>query len=396
MSKYFLIQTKRLLRIFPAILLIAVLLYGGLNLAYNGMIRQWNQSDVFQKVVLGMVGTTDDYYLELGMKAVQTMDSSKFIVSFEAMEAQEAQKALETGKIDAYIYFPPEFVDNARTGWVTPLQFVSASGNENILSLVKEELTSAIDDVLLSSERASFGLYDALTDLGEGEIAHEKRNALAISLASLMLNRQNMYEAEILGVADGQSFDQYMLCGILTLFLFMLTMPFVSVFVRESPVMEKHLKSRGIGFFKQVLCELSAYFLCLMVFAVVMLLALSSLTVKNILLMIPTALAISALSHLMYGISRDLITGVLMQFVTVVALCFVSGCMYPVHFFPVQVQRLSAYLLPSWIKSCISGVLYGTDALGAVWSLLGAFALFGGLSVLVRCHRVNGIRGARS
>ena len=156
MSKYFLLQLKRVLRILPAIVLVAALLFGGLYLVYTGLITQWTQADVFQKVTIGMVGTADDHFLELGLTAVQTMDSSNLTVTFEAMEEQQAKSALETGQIDAYILFPPEFVDNARTGLISPLQFVSAAGSENILSLVKEELTSALDDVLLSSEQAAF------------------------------------------------------------------------------------------------------------------------------------------------------------------------------------------------------------------------------------------------
>lgn len=395
MSKYFITQLKRLLRVFPAILLVAVLLYGGLTLALNGMILQWNQSDVFQKVNIGMVGTADDYYLDLGLKAVQTMDSSKFTVSLVALEEQEAKKALETGEIDAYIYFPPEFVDYARTGFVKPLKFVSAAGSENILSLVKEELTTAIDSVLLSSERAAFGLYDALADLGEQEIAHGKRNELALALAALMLNRQDMYMLQELGVANGQSFGDYLLCGILTLFLFLLTMPFVGLFVRENSAMEQHLKSRGIGFSRQVLCEITAYFLTLLILAVMMLAVLSALTVKNVLTMIPAILSVAAISYFIYGIAKDLITGVLMQFVAVIAMCFVSGCMYPVHFFPVSIQNFGAYLPPSLVRSCVSSVLYGTECTAAIWGLLGVAVGFTALSVLVRYARANGGRRAK-
>ncbi len=397
MSKYLLTQLKRLLHIFPAILLVAALLYGGLSLAYNGMIRQWNQSDVFQKVNLGMVGTADDYYLELGLNAVQTMDSSKFTVSFVAIEGKEtANRALAKGEIDAYIYFPPEFVDNARAGIITPLQFVSAAGNENILSLVKEELTAALDDVLLSSERASFGLYDALHDLEQPDIAHGKRNELALSLASLMLNRQAMYRTQELGVANGQSFDDYMLCGILTVFLFLMTMPFVGVFVREDSAMEQHLKSRGVGCFCQVLCEFAAYCLCLLLVAVLMLVVLSALTAKNILTVLPPVLAVAAVSYFMYAIARDIITGVLLQFVTAIAMCFVSGCMYPVHFFPVSLQKAGAYLPPSMVRDCLAGILYGAQCQTALWSLLGLAVGFALLSVLVRYIRVSGGRRAKA
>ncbi len=397
MGKYFTAQLKRQFRLLPALLLVAALLYGGLSLVYNGMIRQWNQSDVFQKVNLGMVGTADDYYLELGLNALQTMDTSKFTVSFVAFEEQqEANRVLANGEIDAYVYFPPEFVDNARTGIVTPLQFVSAAGNDNILSLVKEELTAALDDVLLSSERASFGLYDALVELGESDIAHEKRNEIALRLAALMLNRQTMYNTQVLGVANGQSFDDYMLCGILTVFLFLMTMPFTVIYVRDNLDMEQHLKSRGVGVACQVLCEIASYFFVLLMLAAGILTVLSGLTVRNLLLMIPVTLAVAAISYFICGLAREIITGVLLQFITVIALCFVSGCMYPTHFFPVSIQNMGAYLPPALVRSCISGILYGSQCTVAVHGLLALAVGAGMLAIQVRYIRVSGFGRANT
>lgn len=396
MSKYFLLQLKRVLRILPAIMLVAALLFGGLYLVYTGLITQWTQADVFQKVTIGMVGTADDHFLELGLTAVQTMDSSNLTVTFEAMEEQQAKTALETGQIDAYILFPPEFVDNARTGLISPLQFVSAAGSENILSLVKEELTSALDDVLLSSEQAAFGLYDVLKDLGHQDIAHGKRNELALELASLVLQRQNVSAVEEIGVADGQSFSDYMLCGILVVYLFLLTLPFVSLYVREDPAMEQNMKSRGVGSVVQVLCEIGAYFLCLLILTALTLAAMSAFSLEAVVTMMPAALAIAAISFFLCSLARDLITGVLLQFVTILALCFISGCMYPVHFFPVSVQNVAAWLPPALTRNCLAGVLSGTDCSFAAWSLLGIGIGFAGLSVLMRYVRIKAGRRANA
>ncbi len=392
MRKYFITQVKRILGILPAILLVAALLYGGLDLAYRGLIVQWNQSDEFQKVNIGIVGTDDDYYLELGMKAVQSMDSSKFTVSFIPMEEKQAKKALESGQIDAYIYFPPEFVEDARRGFVTPLQFVSAAGNENILSLVKEELTTALDDVLLSSERASFGIYDALVALGEEDIAHQKRNELAVSLAAQMLNRQSMYHTDVLGVANGQSFDQYMFCGILTVFLFMLSLPFVRLYVRDNTIFEQHMKSRGIGGVAQVISEITAYFLSLLLIVLIMLTLLSGFTVQNILTAMAVVLALTSFSYLLYSIVKEIITGVLLQFVVVIAMCFIAGCMYPVYFFPISLQKIGTILPPAMVRNCISGIFYKTDCSFAVFYLLAMSAACIALSVLVRMTRIHGGR----
>ena len=53
MSKYFLLQLKRVLRILPAIVLVAALLFGGLYLVYTGLITQWTQADVFaQRMII--------------------------------------------------------------------------------------------------------------------------------------------------------------------------------------------------------------------------------------------------------------------------------------------------------------------------------------------------------
>jgi ABC-type uncharacterized transport system permease subunit len=82
--------------------------------------------------------------------------------------------------------------------------------------------------------------------------------------------------------------------------------------------------------------------------------------------------------------------GVLLNFFGTLALCFVSGCMYPVYFFPVALQKLSAYLPTGLARTQLSGCLTGkTEFLpGLLLTLYGI--VFLALSVLLTRKRLKG------
>ena len=59
--------------------------------------------------------------------------------------------------------------------------------------------------------------------------------------------------------------------------------------------------------------------------------------------MIPGILAICSLQFLVYEFCSDVITASLLQFVASMGLAYISGCMYPISFFPESMQRIAVY-----------------------------------------------------
>ena len=124
MKKYFCVQLKRLGRIVIPVLLVAAILFGCLMVVYDAVISMSEESEVTTRYQVGVVGTADDLYLQLGMKAMAAIDSSRFSIELVEMEEKEAEKAMRRGKIAAFVVFPEEFLDSAFRGKIIPVKFV--------------------------------------------------------------------------------------------------------------------------------------------------------------------------------------------------------------------------------------------------------------------------------
>lgn len=399
MNKYFATQLKRLLRLLPVVLCVLILLTTSIYLVYNGLVSRWTKSDTLEKFNIGLVGTQDEPMLQVGLEAVTSMDSSSMSIVFLEMDEETAINKLNAGQITAYVVFSEEFLQNALAGKITPLRFVSSSGSENIVSLVKDELTTAIATLLLSSEYGAFGLTEALEAYGyDGSFQQEHINKLAIEYAEKVLNRDAVYEVQEIGIVEGFegiSFEDYLLCGLSVVFLFLLTLPFVAVYSKDDLVMERLLKSRGVGAVSQTVCELGAYVLFFWLMASFMLFGIGKFSFAGILHVFPVAFSIAAISYLIYNLCRNLLSGVLVQMILSVAVCFVSGCFYPVYFFPLPVQKIAKYLPPAIAREHLASYLTDKAATQSGWLLLGIGFVCGMLCVLLRYMRITSGRGGK-
>lgn len=395
MGKYFVIQLKRIGRILPLILCVMAILFGGISLVYQSLVSQWSDPDKYDRLSVAMVGTANERLLNIGFHALTTMDSSNVTVEFLQMEEEEAGTALERGQIEAYVVFPENFMDNAMGGNIIPLQFVSVAGGENLVSMVKDELTSAFANLLLTSEQGAFAIGDVLAENGESEIAWQKTNDLALDYALRVMDRSLVYTVEELGISDGLTFEQYLMSGLAVVFLFFMTLPFVGVLIKEEASLEQLLKSKRVGACSQVLCEIVAYILWVAVAIAVPVLILTDVGISSLVQILPVVLCVCGISYLVYSLTRDVLSGVLLQLMTSVAMCFVAGCMYPVYFFPVSVQKFSEYLPAAMARNHMAGLITGkpTDAHIVPLLAIGAGCVL--VSMLIRHVRIGGRKGAR-
>ena len=74
---------------------------------------------------------------------------------------------------------------------------------------------------------------------------------------------------------------------------------------------------------------------------------------------LPAVALITSLQFLLYQLSDSLVSGVLIQFVSAVLLGYVSGCFYPITFFPKAIRFVSG-ILPSGIaREYLSSLILG-------------------------------------
>ena len=395
MGKYLFLQLKRLLRILVPALLVAAILFGCLALAYQAASTMLGQPQQQSKIKFGVVGTAGDTFLEMGMLALNTIDSARFSINFISMDEAQAEDMMRRGELAAFVVIPDGFIDAAMYGNILPVKYVSTAGAVSIVTMLKDEITKMVEDIVIETQKGIFGAGDAMRDEGfsGGDVEYE----LTFEYFDFIFARSKMYSVSELGNADGIGLAEYLLSGFCVVLLMLVCLVFAPMMIRSDLSMARMLSASRRPVIGQVLCDFVVYLLgILCVVAVLLAIAAATgwvkLTGGVILQWLPVVIAMGALSFLLYELSTNLISGVLLQFFVLLVLCFVSGCFYPVTFFPDSVQAVAAYLPTGVARSQLAESFADVSQTGGVL-LLGYGAVFFGVSALLRKAKVALVRG---
>lgn len=398
MKTYFYLQCKRVLKTLPLVLCVLLLLFGALLAAYTGLTAYLSDSTSTHKFKVALSGSTDEPFLEMGLQALQAFDSTRFAVEIVSMEEPEAAEALARGDVAAYVVVPEGFMEAAMHGEILPLKYVSTNGAASLVSLFKDEITRLISDILTACEKGAYGVGDALKAQGYSSQAYDAMNELSIQYVEFVFVRSGTYRVQELGIGDGLGLEGYLMCGLSVLFLLLACLPFAPVWIRRDPSLGRMLSAKGKSVLGQVVCEFGAFLLGMAALLAVVL-ALASLGLDTAMLVkialgaLPAVVTVAALSFLLYELSGDLISGVLLQFFVTLAMGFISGCMYPVFFFPETVQKIAAWLPTGMARSFLASCVTGTPNTGSLAGLLGYSAVFFAVTCLARWRKVTRVRG---
>jgi len=375
MSRYFLLNCKRTLALLPRVLLGVVCMGLALGLLLGALLAQ-NSREQGQRLTVALVGTADDPILEMGLAALQSLDSTRYTIDIAALTEPEAREKLQAGKIAAYAVIPEGFTHEAGYGHFLPITLVTGTGAGDLASVFKTEITQVLTDILAEARKGVFGLADALE--AQGMPSHKPMNQLALSYVEFILVRERTYSTELLGIGDGLGLSGYLLRGLAVVLLGLTCLPFGTVLLRQDMSLHRLLAARGLGAFRQVLCEFGAFYLALLIPG--LWLAVAGIS--------PWAVAaavfcLCAVSYLLWQPATEPVSGTVLQFLLFAAMAFASGCMYPVYFFPEAVQKLAQWLPTGAARLCLSGQYTGA----LLWGIA-ALAL----SVAVRRLRLKGVR----
>ena len=393
MGKYFLLQCKRIARFLPGALLAMLVLLSGLLAAFSVATQRSAASAESEKIKIAMVGTAGDTMLQIGLAALKNFDSTQFSMEIVEMTEPEARKALAQGSIGAYVVIPENFVEEATYGRILPLKFVSTVGAASMVSVLKSEVTEMVSLLLLESQRGIYGMQEAMRDENIGKRG-QHMEMLAFEYVECILARDRVYSLEELGIADALGIMDYLLCGFFVLFLLLACLPFASFMIRRDMALSRMLVSRGRSALGQILCDFAAYLICMLILVLPMP-ALAAIIVPgglrglSLQYILPVAFLVCAFTFLIYTLASELISGVLMEFFLALALCFVSGCLYPVHFFPVGVQKVAGWLPTGAARSFLSCSITEEKTGLAGWLILGYSLVFLLTAILVRLRRLK-------
>lgn len=407
MKKYFYSQVKRVVRFLPIILVISMVLCVLVSIIFSAMLSIDENKKDKQKFAIGVVGDTKESFLGIGISALENFDSSRFAIEFVELDEEKAKSSLQKGEISAYAVVPDDFVNSLVHGEIKKIKYYTTDDGVGISAVFEKEVTQVISNILVQSQKGVYGLADAMEDNGASYCTGEKMNELCAEYFELIINRTSMGKNEYIGIADEVSMQGYFLCSIITLFVFLFGISCVSMYAKMDISLNRILYAKGQSGQRQIICEYFTYFLLvyLVVFVtsvcVAVLGGLKSLIpeleymgMSEILLftirIIPVVAMISAFHFLLFEITRDIVTGVLLQFVASVSLTYISGCFYPIYFFPEIVQRISTFLPAGLARSYLSESIVQKPITISFVFILIYFVLFLGVTILVRNRRIKG------
>lgn len=396
MKKYLFLQLKRLLRILMPVTLIATILFGCMMVAFDTLTSMDEETQSNTRFKVGIVGTAEDIYLQLGLAAMGSMDSSRFSLELVEIEEPAAEDAMRNGTIAAYIVIPNGFLDGAFRGEFKPLKFVSTAGSVSIVSIIKDEFTDVIQAMLMEAQKGIYGSGDAMAS--EGLSGSQVVNDISIAYVEYIFDRGNIYRTSTLEAFNGLGMGGYMAAALSIVFFLLICLTFSPIMIRRDHSLSRMLCAQGRGIFMQELCDFTVYLLgllCIALIAILYLVFWEKVTISPIIMLqgLPIVICLGAMSFMLYELASDYVTGILLQFFTTLVLCFICGCMYPITFFPDAVQNVSAVLpvglARMQIESCILGKFSGTTT----FALLGYGALFLTVAFLIRKIKATWIRG---
>ena len=407
---YLLAQMKRVKKALPAVLIMTLLLTGCIALISKVMLMADSSSEKKQKVQIGLVGDISGSYLGFGISALQHLDSSRFAIEFIEMEEEEARDRLNHGTLSAFVIVPEGFVEAAVRGENMPLTYVSTSGSLRLGSMIMNELVNTISSLLTESQNAIYGMQSYLVHNGMSDIYWQATDELYLRFLDFILGRTTVYELELTGLSGNLSMIGYYLCGFTVLFLLLWGIAGSPLYIKKDHALPALLSSKGQNTLSQTAGEFVAYFVLMATsFLLVIVLVAVAMVLTGFTLpeweregigilfgfyvkMLPVAAVICAMQLLLFELTSDMVSGILLQFLCALSLGYLSGCFYPISFFPESIQMVQP-LLPTGVAVNYGGNLLMEESTAIeMMLLLGYLLLFLVLAIAVRKRKIAGNR----
>ena len=408
MKKYLFLQLKRVFKLFPFFLAVTLVMVIACSMIFSGIIDRFGSDKKNNRFKIAISGDTDNEYLKWGMAAMQSFDESEFAIEFLEFDEKEAEQALLKGELSAYVVLPEDFIENAIHGEVEPVKYVTTAGMDNVVTMLKSELTRFVTDVVVYSQKGSYGIYDAMKDR-QISGAGQKLDTISIEYVEFIFNRSEMYHVNELGFSDGMSLTEYFICGLSVLLLLLVSLPYAVVYIKKDNSLGSLMISRGYSGLGQLFCEFVSHFASMIALVLTLLLfgavagnlfssSLSTIFEENLAdgffaRFIFVLLLIAAFNIFVFEITDNIVSGVLVHFFATISMCYISGCMYPINALPEVVRMFSVFLPTGVARGFLAGSYTGEGNIfhGVMILLYIAVFFFG--AFLVRKYKTESRRG---
>ena len=351
---------------------------------------------------LGLVGSTDNEMIDLGVHLLETEDDMQFVLELVQYEDEaEAKAALRSADISAYIVITDEFADavDAMTN-DAKLTYYATSGQKGISNVMMDEIALVATNIIVPSEKGICTLRDIMAREGYDKAdTYMTVYEIFMAYVNTMMLRGEISTVTELGISDGLTTPQYYFVSLLLFFLLLMTMCFVAYFIGINHAQHKFFSSKGITALQQVLGEfiplltvnlISTVVVLVIANAAVKLVAIdieiSARLVAGILL---STVMFTSMGYILYETLVGVINKVLVTFLFYIAGAYASGYFYPKSILPNLLQRAGELIPTGAAFSYVGGVVADRNFGWPVIAMAVYTVAFIVISVLIRKRRIS-------
>ena len=394
---YLLIQYKRIFKLLPGIILMIALVAILLSAALFALLNSDAYKSEQMRYKLGLVGSTDNEMIDLGVHLLETEDDMQFVLELVQYEDEaEAKAALRSADISAYIVITDEFADavDAMTN-DAKLTYYATSGQKGISNVMMDEIALVATNIIVPSEKGICTLRDIMTQEGYDKTdTYMAVYEIFMAYVNTMMLRGEISTVTELGISAGLTTPQYYFVSLLLFFLLLVTMCFVSYFIGINHAQHKFFSSKGITPLQQVLGEYIT-FLTVNIIVALLVAGFAKLTGLGdfigvdidsgfVIGIVAIEALFTGLAFLLYEILEGIINKVLVTFLLYIAGAYASGYFYPRNILPEMMQQLGKWLPTGLAFDFLGGVVTGESGAFATALMLIYVVVFVGASVLIR------------
>ncbi len=407
--RYLKVQLQRTAKVYPVILVFTVVMTVVMMLLLKSMFIADTNSVRTSKINIGLVGDTSETYLDIGFVAIQQLDSTRYYVEFVEFEDEtEAAASLRSGGLFGYIVIPDGFVESIVSGENKKLTYVADNSPASFGPLLMNEIVKMVSDLIVEAQSGIYALWD-VGEEADAENIQEFSDRLNLKYIAITLDRESFYTVEFIGIGEGLRLTTYYFHAFLILLMMLWGMVCVTLRVRTDMTMPRLVKFRGISSVRQTVCDFLPFFFVIYI-SVLILTVLAAIFGPNFgitaidqpwtvagwvlfaIKLIPAVAVISSLQYMLYEFCNNIISGVLIQLVSIIGLGYASGFFFPLSSYPLSIQKIAEFLPTRAAFSHTTTAFCNNDNELAVVLCLLQTVVFLGISVVVRSMRMRGSR----
>ncbi len=349
--RYFYKRIKLLIKPFFCTLVLVAIICAVCIPTFFSASHDTSEADPSEKINVGIVGDTENKLLKFGIEFLENADEAKNYINVVLIDDEnKAAKMVENGDVVGCVFFSEQFLKSVTSGKNPPLKYITKKSTVDLASGVVNEVLETVSVMVVDIQTSAFtadAYLDSVPDFSEKKIWSKINNFLL----DKVLTREST--VGIVNVSEkGISVEGYYFSSVVVIIVVLFGIFFAPYLIQKNMSLQRLLNLQGCNFVKQFVCESVSYILAVLLLCIVCFVGtgvilsgndtfieeISSFKIADYLVLLikitPAIVSLCLMQLFVYSVCKNYISGVLLQFVVSIGLCYVSGCFYPSSFFP--------------------------------------------------------------